>query len=96
MPFEQIQDGKTDPTGNGRVWAGQVTLSSGSATITYADDLPGVTEDLPAEPVIAATAKSAGVGVGVSSAGTSQAVVDDGSGSSSHTVNVVIHEQGGQ
>lgn len=96
MAFEQVKGGKTDPNGNGRVWAGQVTLSSGSATIDYSADLPGVSGGLPAEPVITATAKSAGVGVGVSSAGTSQAVVDDGSGSSSYTVNVWIHEQGGQ
>ena len=96
MAFEQVKGGKTDPNGKGRVWAGQVTLSSGTATIDYSADLPGVSGDLPAEPVIVATAKSAGVGVGVSSAGASTATVDDGSGSSSNTVNVVVHEQGGQ
>jgi len=95
MPFEQIQDGKTDPTGNGRVWAGQVTLSSGTATVDYSADLPGVSGDLPAEPVIAATSKVDDA-VFVSSAGTSQATLSDGSGASSNTVNVVIHEQGGQ
>jgi len=96
MAFEQVKSGKTDPGGNGRVWAGTVTLSSGSAQIDYSADLPGVSGDLPAEPIIVATAKSAGVGVGVSSAGASTATVDDGSGSSSHTVNVWIHEQGGR
>jgi len=95
MPFEKVQDGKTDPTGNGRVWAGQVTLSSGTATVDYSADLPGVSGDLPAEPVIAATSKGDDA-VFVSSAGTSQATLSDGSGASSNTVNVVIHEQGGQ
>lgn len=95
MPFEQVKGGKTDPNGSGRVWAGQVDLSSGTATIDY-DDLPGVAGDLPAEPVIVATAKAAGDAVGVSSAGTSQASLSDGSGASSTTVNVVIHEQGGK
>jgi hypothetical protein len=95
MAFEKVQDGKTDPTGNGRVWAGQVTLSSGTATIDYSADLPGVSGDLPAEPVIVATSKGDDA-VFVSSAGTSQATLSDGSGSSSNVVNVVIHEQGGQ
>lgn len=95
MPFEKIQDGKTDPTGDGRMWAGQVTLSSGTATIDYSADLPGVSGDLPAEPVIVATAKAAPDEAGVSSAGVSQATISDGSGASTDTVNVVIHEQGG-
>jgi hypothetical protein len=95
MAFEKVQDGKTDPTGNGRVWAGQVTLSSGTATVDYSADLPGVSGDLPAEPVIVATSKGDD-SVFVSSAGTSQATLSDGSTSSSNTVNVVIHEQGGQ
>jgi hypothetical protein len=94
MPFEQVKSGKTSPGGEGRVFAGTVTLSSGSATITYAD-LPGVDGDLPETPVIVATGQSAGTGVAVTSAGTTQATIDDGSGSSSDTVNVVIHEQGG-
>jgi hypothetical protein len=95
MAFEKVQDGKTDPTGNGRVWAGQVTLSSGTYTLDYSADLPGVSGDLPAEPVIVATSKGDD-SVFVSSAGTSQATLSDGSTSSSNTVNVVIHEQGGQ
>lgn len=95
MAFEQVKAGKTDPNGNGRVWAGQITLSSGTATIDYADDLPGVSGNLPAEPIIVTTAKSADA-VGVTSAGTTQATVSDGSGSTSTTVNVIVHEQGGQ
>lgn len=93
--MEQVKGGKTDPNGSGRVWAGQVTLSSGTATIDYAADLPGVSGDLPEEPVIVATSKGDDA-VFVSSAGTSQATLSDGSGSTSNAVNVVIHEQGGQ
>jgi len=95
MAFEQVKGGKTDPNGSGRVWAGQVTLSSGTATIDYSADLPGVDGDLPAEPVIGATSKGDDA-VFVSSAGTSQATLSDGSGASSNTVNVFVHEQGGQ
>lgn len=95
MAFETVQDGKTDPTGTGRVWAGQVTLSSGTYQIDYSSDLPGVDGDLPAEPVIVATPKGNDA-VFLSSAGTSTATLSDGSGSSSNTVNVVIHEQGGE
>ena len=94
MPFEKVKGGKTDPTGNGRLWAGTVTLSSGTATIDYSADLPGVGGNLPAEPVIVSTPKGDDA-VFVSSAGTSQATLSDGSGSSSNVVNVVIHEQGG-
>jgi len=93
MPFEQVTSGRTDPSGTGRVYAGQVTLSSGTATINYADDLPG-TPTFTEEPVIVTTPKG-GDAVFVSSAGAAQATLDDGSGSSSTTVNVVIHEQGG-
>lgn len=95
MAFEKVQDGKINPTGDGRVWAGQVTLSSGTATIDYSADLPGVDADLPEEPVIVATSKGDD-SVFISSAGSSQATISDGSGSSSNTVNVIIHEQGGQ
>lgn len=95
MAFEQVKGGKTDPNGSGRVWAGTVTLSSGTATIDYSADLPGVSGDLPEEPVIVATPKGDD-SVFVSSAGASQATLSDGSGSSSNVVNVVIHEQGGQ
>jgi hypothetical protein len=94
MPFEKIQDGKTDPTGDGRMWAGRVTLSSGTATIDYSDDLPGVGDDLPEEPVIVGTPKSDD-SVFVSSAGTSQATISGAGGTGSYDVNVVIHEQGG-
>lgn len=95
MPFEQVTSGKTNPTGNGRVWAGSVTLSSGTATIDYSADLPKVGGDLPEEPMIVATPKGDDA-VFVSSAGTSQATLSDGSGSSSNVVNVLIHEQGGK
>lgn len=95
MPFEQVKGGKTDPNGNGRVWAGQVTLSSGTATIDYSADLPGVGGDLPEEPIIVATPKGDDA-VFISSAGASQATLSDGSGSSSNVVNVLIHEQGGK
>jgi hypothetical protein len=95
MSFEKVQDGKTDPTGNGRLWAGTVTLSSGTATIDYSADLPGVGGDLPEEPIIVATPKGDDA-VFISSAGASQATLSDGSGSSSNVVNVLIHEQGGK
>jgi len=95
MAFEQVKGGKTDPNGTGRVWAGQVTLSSGTYQIDYSSDLPGVDGDLPAEPVITATSKGDDA-VFVSSAGSSTATLSDGSGSSSNVVNVFVHEQGGQ
>lgn len=93
MPFDITKQERADPTTAARTWTGTVTLSSGTATIDYAADLPGVVGGLDSEPRIFATAKSAGVAVGVSSAGTSQATLDDGSGSSSHVVNVTITEQ---
>lgn len=92
MPFDLVKDDTADPTANARQWAGTVTLSSGSATINFASDLPDVEGGLSDEPRITATAKSAGTAVGISSAGTSQATLDDSSGSSSHTVNVTITE----
>jgi hypothetical protein len=94
MPFEQVTGGKTNPSGSGRVYAGTVTLSSGTATIDYSDDLPGSPE-FGDEPVIVATSKGDD-SVFVSSAGAAQATLSDGSGSSTNTVNVMIHEQGGQ
>lgn len=93
MPFEQVKSGRTDPGGTGRMYAGQVALSSGTATINYADDLPG-SPTFTDEPVIVTTSKGDDP-VFVASAGTAQATLDDGSGASSNTVNVVIHEQGG-
>lgn len=93
MPFEQVASGKTNPTGDGRLYAGRVTLSSGTATIDFGD-LPKAPE-FSDEPVIVATAKGDD-SVFVSSAGSSQATLSDGSGASSNTVNVLIHEQGGQ
>lgn len=95
MAFEQVKSGKTAPGGKGRVWAGQVTLSSGTYTLDYSADLPGVTGDLPEEPVIAATSKGDD-SVFLSAAGASQATLSDGSGSSSNVVNVLVHEQGGK
>jgi hypothetical protein len=95
MPFEKVKGGKADPSGTGRMWAGTVSLSSGTATIDYSADLPGVSGDLPAEPVIATTNKADDT-VFVSAAGASQATLSDGSGANSSTVNVVVHEQGGQ
>lgn len=92
MPFEQVKGGKADPNGSGRVWAGQVTLSSGSATLTYADELPGVGGDLPAEPVIVTQSKTADA-AHPSSVGSTQATI---TGTGDATVNVLIHEQGGK
>lgn len=94
MAFTKVADAKADPSvpGSGRVWAGQVTLSSGTYTLDYSADLPGVDADLDAEPAIIATSKGDDA-VFVSSAGTSQAVLSDGSGASSNTVNVYVAEQ---
>lgn len=95
MAFRKISDAKADPSvpGSGRAWAGQVTLSSGTYTLDYSADLPGVDADLDAEPYIVATAKAAPDEAGVSSAGTSQATISDGSGANSDTVNVLVVEQ---
>jgi hypothetical protein len=91
MPFDKIKDERADPTASARVWAGTVTLSSGTATIDYSADLPGVDGDLDDEPRIIATSKGDDA-VFVSSAGTSQATLSDGSGSSSNVVNVQVVE----
>jgi hypothetical protein len=95
MAFKKISDARADPSvpGSGRVWAGQVTLSSGTYTLDYSADLPGVDGDLDAEPYITATAKAAPDDAGVASAGTSQASISDGSESSTDTVNVLVVEQ---
>lgn len=90
MPFDLVKDDAADPTANARVWAGTVTLSSGTATVAFSD-LPGVAADLDSEPRIIATPKGDDA-VFVSSAGTSQATLSDGSGSSSNVVNVAIYE----
>lgn len=95
MAFRKISDDAADPSvpGSGRAWAGQVTLSSGTYTLDYSADLPGVDGDLDAEPYIVATAKAAPDEAGVASAGTSQASISDGSGSSTDSVNVLVVEQ---
>jgi len=95
MAFTQISDARADPSvlGSGRAWGGQVTLSSGTATLDYSAELPGVAGDLDAEPVIIATAKAAPDEAGVAAAGTSQATISDGSGANSTTVNVLVAEQ---
>ena len=92
MAFEKVKGGKADPNGSGRVWAGQVTLSSGTATVAYADELPGVGGDLPEEPVIVCSSKTADRAY-PSSVGATQATI---SGTGDATVNVWVHEQGGQ
>ena len=92
MAFTQVKNGQADPGGEGRVWAGQVTLSSGTYTLDYSADLPGVDADLANEPAIVATPKGDDA-VFVSSAGTSQAVLSDGSGANSNDVNVLVVEQ---
>jgi hypothetical protein len=95
MPFEKVKGGKADPSGDGRVWAGTKTLSSGTATVDFDADLPGNSGDLPEEPVITATAKGTDDYAYVSSAGASQATISGSGGTGSYTVNVWIHEQGG-
>jgi multidrug efflux pump subunit AcrA (membrane-fusion protein) len=95
MAFEQVKGGKADPTGDGRVWAGVVTLSTGTAKINYSDDLPGVANDLPAEPVITVSAKGSDDYVYVSATGTAEATVNGSGDTGSYDVNVRIHEQGG-
>lgn len=96
MPFEQIQDGKIDPTGTGRVFAGTVTLTTGTATIDYTADLPGVDEAFDQEPVVDLTAKGSDDYAYLSASGTSQATVSGSGGTGTYTVNVTIAEQGGQ
>lgn len=96
MPFEKVKGGKTDPNGDGRLWAGVVTLSTGTANINYAEDLPGVSNELPGEPVILATVKGEDDYVYVSATGRSQATVNGSGDTGSYDVNVRIHEQGGK
>ena len=73
MPFDLIKEERSDPTSSARVWAGTVTLSSGTATIDYSADLPGVGGDDPACPgcggqvsvtVAAALPRTGAVGAG--------------------------------
>jgi len=96
MAFEQAKSGKTSPGGKGRVWAGVVTLTTGTATVNYADDLPGVSGDLPDDPVVTATAKGTDAYVYVSATGKTQATINGSGDTGSYDVNVFIHEQGGQ
>lgn len=91
MPFEQVKSGKADPSGNGRVYAGTVTLASGTATIDYVNDLPG-SPTFSEEPVIVVSSKTSNRAY-PSSSGSSQATI---TGTASDSVNVFIHEQGGQ
>jgi hypothetical protein len=77
------------PQVKGRLYATTVTLSSGSATLTYTD-VDGIESDPANEPYIAAIGTNAGQAVGVTSKGTSQATLDDGSGSTSNDVEVLI------
>lgn len=87
MPFREVQSGNGTPHNEGRTWVGEVTLSSGTATINYADDLPGVRGDLETAPLISVTGPTGGETV--NSAGTTQATVG---GDTTDTVNVVIYE----
>jgi len=87
MAFREVQSGQATPHNEGRTWVGTVTLSSGSATITYADDLPGVRNALDESPILSVTGPTGGETV--SSAGTTQATVG---GDTTDTVNVVVYE----
>lgn len=94
MSLFRLLSGQAVPgvAGSARVWVGRVTLSSGTYTLDYSADLPGVGGSLANEPVIIPVGKQAPNEVGVSSAGTSQATLSDGSGSSSDSVNVLVVE----
>lgn len=87
MPFRKVQSGHATPHNEGRTWVGTVTLDAGTATINYADDLPGVDGDLPESPIITVSGPTGGETV--NSAGTTQATVG---GDTTDTVNVVVYE----
>jgi hypothetical protein len=96
MAFELVADPNALPGVNKRVWAGTVTLSSGTATIDHSADLPGVDRipgnELDAAPVVVATAE-ADDAVFVDTQDNESTTLSDGSGANSNDVQVVVYEQ---
>jgi len=77
------------PNIEGEVYTTTATLSSGSATLTWTD-VDGIDQDPDTEPEVFVIGTNAGQAVGVTSKGTSQATLDDGSGSNSNTVRCLV------
>lgn len=98
MAFELVADPNALPGVEKRVWAGKVTLSSGTATIDHSADLPGVNQipgnELANAPVVDATSEADdAVFVDSGNSDNTQTTLDDGSGANSNDVHVVIYEQ---